>query len=114
MKLTVIGLMSGTSYDAVDAAAAEFELDGEEITCRPSACTAFPGRPGYTLAWTRYCRQRPTAIGEVCQLGIAIGQLFGAVAAGSSTASSSSRPAAASRWTPAEFAPLGARSGPSC
>lgn len=33
--MRVIGLMSGTSYDAIDAAAAELTLEGEDLTLRP-------------------------------------------------------------------------------
>ena len=35
MDLTVIGMISGTSYDAVDAAVADLSLSGDEIVCRP-------------------------------------------------------------------------------
>ena len=33
MKYTVIGMISGTSYDAIDAAVADFDLDGDEVRC---------------------------------------------------------------------------------
>lgn len=33
--MRVIGLMSGTSYDAIDAAAAELALDGDSLVLRP-------------------------------------------------------------------------------
>ncbi len=54
--MRVIGLMSGTSYDAVEAAAADLELRGEALEMRPlghrrdgsrCACPNRPaGRPG--------------------------------------------------------------------
>ncbi|WP_240507492.1 anhydro-N-acetylmuramic acid kinase, partial [Streptomyces kanamyceticus] len=33
--MRVIGLMSGTSYDAIDAAAADLTLDGDRLTLTP-------------------------------------------------------------------------------
>ncbi|MFF4042852.1 anhydro-N-acetylmuramic acid kinase [Streptomyces sp. NPDC001816] len=33
--MRVIGLMSGTSYDAVDAAAAHLRLDGDTLALKP-------------------------------------------------------------------------------
>jgi anhydro-N-acetylmuramic acid kinase len=81
MKLTVIGIMSGTSYDAIDAAAAEFDLSGEDVICRPLGL--------HTAAWPSSLRARlaavlppnPTTIDEVCRLDTEIGQLFGSIAA---------------------------------
>lgn len=81
MKLTVVGVMSGTSYDAVDAAVAEFDLAGDEIGCRPLGL--------HTVEWPSALRARlaailppnPTSIDEVTRLDAEIGQLFGTVAA---------------------------------
>ena len=42
MKYTVIGMISGTSYDAVDAAVADFELDGDEVRCYPRGLYSEP------------------------------------------------------------------------
>ncbi|HEY8199879.1 MAG TPA: anhydro-N-acetylmuramic acid kinase [Actinomycetota bacterium] len=79
--MRVIGLLSGTSHDAIEAAAAELELSGEDLVLRPlgSATTAFepelrraiakalpPGRPG---------------AGELCTLDARLGQAFAEVAA---------------------------------
>lgn len=36
-SLRVIGLMSGTSYDAIDAAAADLTLDGDTLVLTPWA-----------------------------------------------------------------------------
>ncbi len=41
-SLRVIGLMSGTSFDAVDAGAAELAFDGEVITLRPLGLVSRP------------------------------------------------------------------------
>ncbi|HEY7176195.1 MAG TPA: anhydro-N-acetylmuramic acid kinase, partial [Micromonosporaceae bacterium] len=80
MKYTVIGMISGTSYDAIDAAVADFELDGEHVTCHPRGVhsqampAALRGRIAAALP------PHATTMAEVCRLDTEIGQLFGAVA----------------------------------
>jgi anhydro-N-acetylmuramic acid kinase len=81
VDLTVIGMISGTSYDAIDAAAAEFSLNGDELACHP--------RGLYSEALSDKLRARiaaalpphPTTLSEVCRLDTELGQLFGSVAA---------------------------------
>jgi anhydro-N-acetylmuramic acid kinase len=81
VKLTVIGMISGTSYDAIDAAAAEFELVGDELQCHPLGVhsadlpDALRGRIAAVLP------PRSTTLEEVCRLDTELGQLFGEVAA---------------------------------
>jgi anhydro-N-acetylmuramic acid kinase len=81
MKYTVIGMISGTSYDAVDAAAAELELVGDEVICRPrglySRDVPEPLRARIAAALPPHA----TTMEEVCKLDTAIGQFFGEVAA---------------------------------
>jgi anhydro-N-acetylmuramic acid kinase len=81
MDMTVIGVLSGTSYDAVDAAAADFSLSGDAIVCRP--------RGLYSEAVPDELRARiadalppnATSLEEVCRLDTELGRLFGSVAA---------------------------------
>lgn len=85
MRMTVIGMISGTSYDAIDAAVAELDLVGDEIVCHPLGLhsTDLPnelrGRIAAALPPHR------TTLEEVCRLDTEIGQLFGAVAAEANT-----------------------------
>ncbi len=54
-------MISGTSYDGIDAAAADLELDGDVVTLRPLglASTEWPGRLRARIA-RRACRRNPT------------------------------------------------------
>ncbi|MER6998196.1 anhydro-N-acetylmuramic acid kinase [Streptomyces sp. NPDC000410] len=76
--MRVIGLMSGTSHDAVDAAAAELALDGDCLVLTPlgMVSAAYPDelRPGDVLP--------PAAITmrDVCVLDTRIGQAFASLA----------------------------------
>ena len=78
--MIVIGLISGTSVDAIDAAAAHFEQDGDTLVLRPL------GHREY--AWPAETRRRvlaslppaPVTMGEVCALDGLIGEAFAAVA----------------------------------
>ena len=40
--MRVAGLMSGTSFDAIDAAVADLELAGDEVTLRPLGSLSAP------------------------------------------------------------------------
>ncbi|HET6989224.1 MAG TPA: anhydro-N-acetylmuramic acid kinase, partial [Kribbella sp.] len=40
--MRVIGLMSGTSYDAIDAAAADLRLDGDQLVLTPLGMLSRP------------------------------------------------------------------------
>jgi len=81
MKLTVIGMISGTSYDAIDAAAAEFELIGEEIICRPLGLHSEDMPEDLRARIAAMLPPHPTTVEEVCRLDTKLGQLFGSVAA---------------------------------
>jgi anhydro-N-acetylmuramic acid kinase len=81
MRMTVIGMISGTSYDAIDAAVADLDLTGEEIVCHPRGLhsTDVPGPLRARIAAA--LPPHRTTLEEVCKLDTEIGQLFGAVAA---------------------------------
>ncbi|MCX4419791.1 anhydro-N-acetylmuramic acid kinase [Streptomyces mirabilis] len=78
--MRVIGLMSGTSYDAIDAAAAELTLEGEDLTLRPLGMVseAYDGALGEALAAA--LPPAATTLAEVCRLDTLIGQAFAAAA----------------------------------
>ncbi|MET8825016.1 anhydro-N-acetylmuramic acid kinase [Streptomyces sp. NPDC004610] len=78
--MRVIGLMSGTSYDAVDAAAADVRLDGDVLRLRPLGMVSerYPDEVRELLA----AALPPAAVtlAEVCRLDTRIGQVFAAAA----------------------------------
>ncbi|QDO44074.1 anhydro-N-acetylmuramic acid kinase [Streptomyces sp. RLB3-17] len=78
--MRVIGLMSGTSYDAIDAAAAELTLEGEDLTLRPLGMVgeAYDGALREALAAA--LPPAATMLAEVCRLDTLIGQAFAAAA----------------------------------
>ncbi|MER6775820.1 MULTISPECIES: anhydro-N-acetylmuramic acid kinase [unclassified Streptomyces] len=83
MRTRVIGLMSGTSYDAVDAAAADLELSPEDGTLRlePLGLVSEPYPADVREALAAALPPAATTLAEVCRLDTRIGQVFGAVAA---------------------------------
>jgi anhydro-N-acetylmuramic acid kinase len=81
MTTRVIGLLSGTSFDAVDAAVADLRLVGDVIELCPRGLLS-EDIPAETRRRIAACLPpHPTTIEEVCRLDTELGQLFGAVAA---------------------------------
>lgn len=80
--LRVVGLMSGTSYDAIDAAAADIALapDGETLVLTPlgTVSTAYDEDLREELA--RALPPARTDLAAVCRLDTRIGQAFAAAA----------------------------------
>ncbi|MGW7380814.1 anhydro-N-acetylmuramic acid kinase [Streptomyces sp. NPDC054794] len=78
--MLVIGLMSGTSYDAVDAAAAELRLAGDCLVLRPLGMVSepYPDELREDLAGSLPPAAVPLA--RVCRLDTRIGQAFAATA----------------------------------
>ena len=78
--MRVIGMISGTSFDAVEALLAEFELDGDALVCDlvEHRSVAYP--PSVRHAISAMLPPSPTTIEQVCQLDVAIGRFFGDVA----------------------------------
>ena len=68
MEMTVVGIVSGTSFDAVDTAAARFSLDGEKIIMRPlgarSTPLAAPLRHGRAPLSFRSCKTPLLAVAD--------------------------------------------------
>ena len=80
--MRVIGMISGTSFDAIEAVAAEFEFDGPDARRRPARCTSPPStHPTLRAAIAALLPPAATTIEAVCRLDTAIGQRFAEVAA---------------------------------
>jgi anhydro-N-acetylmuramic acid kinase len=81
MDLTVVGMISGTSYDAVDAAVGRFSLHGDTVGLTPIGLhpAAIPDALRARIAGC--LPPHSTTIEEVCRLDTELGQFFGRVAA---------------------------------
>lgn len=81
MAMVVVGVLSGTSYDAVDAAVGEYSLDGPTVALRPLGLHS-QEIPADLRARIAACLPpAPTTIEGVCRLDTELGQLFGEAAA---------------------------------
>ncbi|MGW0705400.1 anhydro-N-acetylmuramic acid kinase [Streptomyces sp. NPDC002643] len=78
--MRVIGLMSGTSYDAIDAAAADLDLIGDTLTLRPLGMVGRPYDDEVYEALTGVLPPGTTTVAEVCRLDTLVGRAFAAVA----------------------------------
>ncbi|MES4891489.1 anhydro-N-acetylmuramic acid kinase [Streptomyces sp. NPDC096012] len=78
--MLVIGLMSGTSYDAVDAAAAGLRLDGGTLVLRPLGMVSTPYDDGLRAALSAALPPASLPLAEVCRLDTGIGRAFAAAA----------------------------------
>src|SRR5262245_37973083 len=80
--MRVIGMISGTSFDAIEAVAAELELDGEALVAdlREHVSADYP--PELHSAIAASLPPASTSVEEVCRLDTAIGQRFAEVAVG--------------------------------
>lgn len=79
--MRVIGLMSGTSHDAVDAAAADLTLEGDSLLLTPLGMVSDPYPEELRAALTSALPPASTTMKDVCRLDTRIGQAFAAVAA---------------------------------
>ena len=79
--MTVIGMISGTSYDAVDAGVADIWQEGDELVLRPRGLYSRDLPADLRADIAAALPPHPTTLAQVCRLDTAIGQLFGEVAA---------------------------------
>jgi anhydro-N-acetylmuramic acid kinase len=77
----VIGCMSGTSYDAVDAAVVDLELSGDEVHATLLGWVSVPVPDDLRHRIGAALPPAGTTLEEVCRLDTEIGQLVGDVAA---------------------------------
>lgn len=77
---TVIGLMSGTSHDAIDAAAAQFRRVGDALVMRPMGLISVPYAPELRARIVSALPPASTTMEEVCRLDTGIGRAFAEVA----------------------------------
>ncbi|MEU6993839.1 anhydro-N-acetylmuramic acid kinase [Streptomyces sp. NPDC046465] len=78
--MRVIGLMSGTSYDAIDAAAADLALDGDRLTLTPLGLISRGYDDGLRADLAAALPPAATTLAEVCRLDTRIGRAFAAAA----------------------------------
>ncbi|MDQ0994097.1 anhydro-N-acetylmuramic acid kinase [Streptomyces sp. V3I7] len=79
--MLVIGLMSGTSYDGIDAAAAELRLAGDALVLKPLGMASEPYDAGLRGLLAGALPPAAVPLADVCRLDTRIGQAFAAAAA---------------------------------
>ncbi|RQW83191.1 anhydro-N-acetylmuramic acid kinase, partial [Micromonospora globispora] len=79
--MKIVGLMSGTSYDGVDVAAAEFVLDGETLRLRPLGTASLDYDDGLRGEIGALLPPAGTTIEAVCRLDNRLGEVFADAAA---------------------------------
>ncbi|MBP2708411.1 anhydro-N-acetylmuramic acid kinase [Microbispora sp. RL4-1S] len=78
--MRVIGLMSGTSYDGIDAAAAELSLAGDTLVMRPMGMIHVPYPDEVRARIAALLPPAATTAGDVCRLDTSVGRAFAAAA----------------------------------
>jgi anhydro-N-acetylmuramic acid kinase len=78
--MRVVGLISGTSHDAIEAAAVDFALDGELLEAEIVGTRSSQYDGGLRARLVAALPPAPTTLAEVCALDTLIGQAFAAAA----------------------------------
>lgn len=79
--MRVIGMLSGTSYDGVDALVCDLELDGDTLVCDLVAHRATPYPDDLRAAIAGMLPPAATTIEAVCRLDVELGRHFGELVA---------------------------------
>ncbi len=74
--MRVLGLISGTSYDAIEAVAVELELEDDTLVADLRAHTSTPYETGVRTAIADVLPPAGTTIEQVCRLDVLVGQAF--------------------------------------
>lgn len=74
--MRLIGLMSGTSFDAIDAAAVEIELDSDTLVVTPLGMVSQPYPEELRRDLAAAMPPAPATMEQVCRLDTGIGQAF--------------------------------------
>ncbi len=75
-RKTVIGLMSGTSVDGIDAAIVEITGYGVETTVHPLAFETFPFSSDVRHRILALCQHDTGRVDEICEMNFHLGHLF--------------------------------------
>lgn len=78
--MRVLGLISGTSHDGIDAAVVDFTAAGGELTGTVLTATSVPYAPELRARLIAALPPAQTTLAEVCELDTLIGQAFAEVA----------------------------------
>ncbi len=79
--MRVLGLISGTSHDGIDAAVVDFAAEGGAVRGEVIAATSVPYAPELRARLIAALPPAQTTLAEVCELDTLIGQAFADVAA---------------------------------
>lgn len=74
--MRVVGLMSGTSYDAIDVAVAEFELAESELAMRPLGALEHPHPDEVRALIEAVLPPARVPLADVCRLDVLLGSAF--------------------------------------
>ena len=80
--MKVLGLMSGTSFDAIEVAAADLRLEGKDLLLRPLGARTTDLEPELRDRISAALPPAATSMEAVCQLDTRLGQAFAAAALG--------------------------------
>ncbi|MFI7078200.1 anhydro-N-acetylmuramic acid kinase [Micromonospora sp. NPDC049903] len=79
--MKIVGLMSGTSYDGVDVAVAEFTVEGDTLWLRPLGHRGLAYDDALRAAIGAVLPPGTTTIADVCRLDNRLGEVFAEAAA---------------------------------
>ena len=79
--MKVVGIISGTSFDAIETAAADLRLEDDVVVLRPLGSRGVPYDPGLRAAVADALPPAAASAGEVCMLDTRLGRAFAEAAA---------------------------------
>ena len=79
--MKIVGIISGTSFDAIETAAADLRLEDDAVVLRPLGSRGVPYEQGLRAAVAKALPPAATSAGEVCMLDARLGRAFAEAAA---------------------------------